>query len=86
MTCNYSCDTCEGTKYNCTSCPSGSLRTLNVQSSSCECPSGYYDAGITNCQSKYLIINLECDKICDSCSDQATTCLSCVIGSNRVYN
>ena len=50
--CDYTCVTCVSTSTTCLSCPSNS----SLVASSCECDSGYFDNGLSNCVGNYIFI------------------------------
>ncbi|CAK92593.1 unnamed protein product (macronuclear) [Paramecium tetraurelia] len=77
--CDYRCQGCTILPSLCKSCPSSSLRIFNPLSSSCDCPSQYYDDGVN-------IVCQKCHYSCLTCIITSTRCDSCQVNSYRTYN
>ncbi|CAD8214206.1 unnamed protein product [Paramecium octaurelia] len=77
--CDFRCQGCTSLATLCKSCPAGSLRIYNSSSSTCNCPSSYYDDGVNPvCQ--------KCDYTCLTCKMISSRCDTCQVNSNRTYN
>lgn len=81
QTCQATCLTCVTNFVNrCATCDSTTGRSLNSTTFQCQCPlTLFFDDGLSlNC--------IPCSYTCLTCSGTANSCLSCPVGSNRVYN
>lgn len=65
--CDSTCDSCQVDGTSCTSCPSGSHRTMT--NSSCPCDTGYFHNNTVICAT--------CDYTCHTCLSVKTNCTSC---------